>query len=229
MQRRHFLQSTLVLGATAMLTDIGLTCGNLPQDATQLQNNNADTPPQFSLGIGPQGFPIDLSVTLESKRGISVTLRYDEKTMNAPEVLEKRIIPQNIAETEPALPSEDLPPLISLVAYEPRLFRPYIYFKRGCHNYWFPKGGIVEEGTPFDEQYESVIQDIFDNLDVGDVIPEKHYKCIAGILARVYREWVEATERRRRRLDSVLSLDDDTVLSQEEVEALLMKMKQKVE
>ena len=230
MQRREFLQSTLALGAAAMLSNGELTSGHPPQDVTLPATTVTDSPPPFSLGVAPQGFPLDMSVTFNSRQGISVTLRYNEKTMSVPVVLEKRD-----------------PPLIFEVYTRPLLVRRVLSIfvnrqevikdsldKQDCI---FRIEATVENNTLIaeqGEQYESVIQDIFDHVDVGDVIPEKHYESIADFLTRVYNR---CQNQRSQGVGEVLSGAGEVlsgtgevlsgtgeVLSQEEVERLLNMM-----
>jgi len=164
MQRREFLQSTLALGAAGMLTNTELASG-LEADQTNCS--------------------FDADVVLVNEQGIAVALKYDETTMLAPVVqakddclLTKRLLEVAAAKAIPLARVEGRWVNIGLIKTEPN--------PSDIWGAWLVKCGYVVDSMggvgPFPEKYLPLAQDIFDNLDINDVIPEKYYEIIAVIL-----------------------------------------------
>jgi len=166
MQRRDFLQSTLALGATGMLSRVGHTSDfldNLPQ------NDDADCPLLFRQGAARKNFRFDENVILIWRQEVAIAVKYDKKTMSAPEVQAKG----DGWFAEPLLKraiAKDIP--IVLVSKEFAVILKH-------------KEKIVKE-IPHDEHEASIVEDLFDNLDVYDVIPKKHCTYIAKIVASAH-------------------------------------------
>jgi type III secretion system FlhB-like substrate exporter len=194
MQRREFLQSTLALGAAGMLIpdvepagghelspslEITKKMETLIEEEMEEYNRRAghfkgtEEVRVFSSEIAPQSFRLDGTIILISRQGVTVALKYDAKTMIAPVVLAKgdcrltkRLLETGTYEffVKSSL-SDRLQPTIDL-------FGEQFFHLKSLR--W---GFIVE-------QEEFVVQDIFDNVNVGNAIPERHYECITNILER---------------------------------------------
>ena len=196
MQRREFLQSTLALGAAGMLPDIGLASG-LETDQTT--------------------FSFDADVVLVNEQGIAVALKYDETTMLAPVVqakdgclLTKRLLEVAAAKAIPFVRTEGRWVNIGLIKTEPN--------PSDIWGVWLVKWGFVVDSMggvdPFPEKYLPLAQDIFDNLDINDVVPEKHYEIIADIMNYADRSKGWKAKKPCKPLDSPYNfrLDGEVVL-----------------
>jgi type III secretion system FlhB-like substrate exporter len=144
----------------------------------------------------PYNFRLDGDLVLVSRQGVCVALRYDKKTMIAPIVRGKDTASQRLLKKF----EEEVPRVCTTVKVPGN--SP---FAEILHSLEHVRCFLV------DEQEESVVQDLYDNTDIYEVIPEKYYECIADILERdrqITSSWAR----------------ENGVLSQEEIEGLLTKM-----
>jgi len=88
MQRRQFLRNGLLLGATGLIPGVGLAASKLlafPVTAVPV------AAPSETIwdAADPQSFSFDADVVLVGPKGLAVALKWDENTMNAPEIQAK--------------------------------------------------------------------------------------------------------------------------------------------
>ena len=202
MQRRQFLHNALALGAAGMLPNIGLAngfLGNLLQDVTPLHSNDANQAVDDEIWINKRGGElltqeeverlIDMlylcpDLILVSEQKTVVALRYDEKTMIAPVVTTKDVsewlLHKAVANDVPFASVEG-----QWVNFEfiKEMSKPLV--SQIERHDWLGKLGYeaTTMGHAGPQDVSSVIQDIYDNLDIDDVIPERHYTIIAETMA----------------------------------------------
>ena len=163
----------------------------------QQRRGNVDSPPLCSS----HNFCLDGDLVLVSRRGVSVTLRYTEKMMLAPVVLAKGEATQQLMD-EIAKGTRHVYVNVKVPGNSP--------FGEMLHSLRHVRCFLI------DEQEESVVQDLYDHLDVNNVIPEKHYGSIADMLERIALAIKAVAD--------AAAIADASLLSQAEVERLLNMM-----
>ena len=189
MKRRQFLRNGLVLGAAGILPNDGLASsllGNLPQDAPPLQSNDADQ----------TNSSFDADFILVSEQRIGMALKFDANTMIAPVVLAKENCQLSRRLLDAAAAKN-----IYYAAVDERCVNigliKAVSNPSGVRDAWLAEQGYEVEMWGHTYYSEPVVQDIFDDLDAGDVVPEKHYEFIADTLSHVHHLKEQRVDRNR--------------------------------
>ena len=236
MKRRQFLRNTLALGAAGLLPNTGhasSVSGNLLLDAVPLQSDDTNRVlvSECRQGAGEFltqeeverrllnmlcAFPADVILINEQREAVS--LQYDEKTMTAPVILAKGNAEQFLNEAA----ASNIP----LAIVGGKFWIRFVFIKTmptppacqaKCYDDWLiklgytplPVGNIYNTKGIAKGSFTQGVQDIFDTLDVDDVIPEKHYELIAEVLNNAYHVKQEKAAADRPpifRLDGALVL-----------------------